>query len=491
MEVRRWFAVLALATLVSLTPVLSAVPGPLVYAGPKPPGTDPPTVDGLLDDAYVEVGPTNTPNTPGMLYSYDYAGTDEVPGLCFYLLVVDRAFNDNVFGPYDGTVLDGWTTNGKDGVGHHFKDLEQSDSANLQLGEDGCTFWLDYIDREDSAWCAGTCGDAWTGRSTFPQNPPGCADDMVDLDVSTSMWYNLMQSDWGVGHDPTAAETGAWTSPDPLDYNCTSSDYYEWQMIYEFSIPRPAAGCPELSIADSHNSPSKEDKNGPGLARIGNYVWHDQDGLGTQDESGAGLADVCLCLKQAGLDGIMGTDDDVVVATTQTDAQGVYWFDYVEPGTYYVDPGGECISDGYCHTLSDPYPSSDGSIPDPPGDDPPLCGQGGGRGPLVVLGDTDPQEIIVEAGDEVDWADFGYDDVPTAVDLASFTASQAGAAVLVAWETASENRQLGLQPVPGRDGGWRPDPVKRGVDPHPDAAGQSSRRGLRVCGRDARARRRP
>ena len=105
----------AVIILLSFSPVFSPASERFVHAD-APPGTSPPTLDGLLDESYIYDGPATSPDTPGKLYHYFDSA------YCYYALVVDRGFNDNVFGPYDGTTLDGWTQ-------HRFKHLETSDGA--------------------------------------------------------------------------------------------------------------------------------------------------------------------------------------------------------------------------------------------------------------------------------------------------------------------------------------------------------------------------
>lgn len=73
------------------------------------------------------------------------------------------------------------------------------------------------------------------------------------------------------------------------------------------------------------------------LASIGDRVWLDQNGNGTQDGTYGtagyepGVAGVTVQLFRNGTDGLPGTSDDVLVATTVTDAYGNYLFDNLTP----------------------------------------------------------------------------------------------------------------------------------------------------------------
>ena len=64
---------------------------------------------------------------------------------------------------------------------------------------------------------------------------------------------------------------------------------------------------------------------------IGNFVWSDADGDGLQDPGEPGIGGVTVDLMGPGPDGILGTADDVAVASTTTAADGSYLFTGVAP----------------------------------------------------------------------------------------------------------------------------------------------------------------
>ncbi|MBL7746577.1 MAG: T9SS type A sorting domain-containing protein [Chitinophagaceae bacterium] len=77
-------------------------------------------------------------------------------------------------------------------------------------------------------------------------------------------------------------------------------------------------------------------------AALGNYIWLDTDGNGTQifDGTEPGIAGVTVTLYRPGfgLDGIAGNSDDALpVASMITDQNGQYLFSNLEPGTYEVE----------------------------------------------------------------------------------------------------------------------------------------------------------
>ncbi|WP_322510765.1 SdrD B-like domain-containing protein, partial [Chloroflexus sp.] len=75
------------------------------------------------------------------------------------------------------------------------------------------------------------------------------------------------------------------------------------------------------------------------LASIGDRVWHDVNGNGRQDGGEPGVANVPVALYQPGPDGLAGTADDVLVANTTTNSSGLYRFDNLMPGRYFVQFG--------------------------------------------------------------------------------------------------------------------------------------------------------
>ena len=81
----------------------------------------------------------------------------------------------------------------------------------------------------------------------------------------------------------------------------------------------------------------------PVPANLGDRVWSDDDGDGTQNEpvATAGINNVPVRLFEPGLDGLPGTGDDVLVLSsiTSDDASGDpgwYQFSLLPPGTYFV-----------------------------------------------------------------------------------------------------------------------------------------------------------
>ncbi len=106
-----------------------------------------------------------------------------------------------------------------------------------------------------------------------------------------------------------------------------------------------ASGGQYLS-ADFGYAWSGSGPNGPtaGGGAIGDRVWVDANGDGLQQGSEIGLAGVSVDLVTAGADGLFGSGDDVISASTTTDIQGAYLFSGLSAGAYQVRlsnlPGG-------------------------------------------------------------------------------------------------------------------------------------------------------
>jgi hypothetical protein len=77
---------------------------------------------------------------------------------------------------------------------------------------------------------------------------------------------------------------------------------------------------------------------------IGDFVWYDNDQNGVQGALETGVPNVTVMLMAPGPDGFFNTSDDVMIASTTTNASGNYTFSCVVPGRYILKftniPGG-------------------------------------------------------------------------------------------------------------------------------------------------------
>jgi gliding motility-associated-like protein/uncharacterized repeat protein (TIGR01451 family) len=69
---------------------------------------------------------------------------------------------------------------------------------------------------------------------------------------------------------------------------------------------------------------------------LGNSVWNDANNNGIKDAGEAGIANVVVQLFRPGLDGVIGTPDDITMMRDTTDAVGAYRFEGLSANDYYV-----------------------------------------------------------------------------------------------------------------------------------------------------------
>ena len=96
----------------------------------------------------------------------------------------------------------------------------------------------------------------------------------------------------------------------------------------------------EYMMADfGYNWNTPTETNNPTLGTtgaIGDYVWLDVEGDGRQGTAEVGIPGVAVDLYTAGPDGLFGTGDDVLHASTVTDNTGHYIFDDLPQDAYVV-----------------------------------------------------------------------------------------------------------------------------------------------------------
>ncbi len=197
----------------------------------------------------------------------------------------------------------------------------------------------------------------------------------------------------------------------------------------------------------------------PTPGSIDGTIWYDVDGDGIDDGAGAGetpLDGVTVNLVDPGPDGIFGTADDVVIATTTTDVNGEFSFTGLDlDETYYVDVvDGTVPSYAPTHT-TDNDPSS---VSDPA----PQAITLTSANPSVGSGDTGGPA----GGSRVD---FGYGGASTTpITLGSFKAKvlDDSGNVKFKWSTVTEVGNLGFDLYQKISGKWvriNPEPIKSTV----------------------------
>jgi protocatechuate 3,4-dioxygenase beta subunit len=96
-----------------------------------------------------------------------------------------------------------------------------------------------------------------------------------------------------------------------------------------------------LNINPTTNNNLTADSGFIGNASFGDKVWFDVDGDGVQDTNEPPVNGAQVTLIEAGLDGIFGNGDDIVIGSTTTDPNGNYTFTNLIPGNYRatINPG--------------------------------------------------------------------------------------------------------------------------------------------------------
>lgn len=106
-----------------------------------------------------------------------------------------------------------------------------------------------------------------------------------------------------------------------------------------------------------NGAPRTVDFGYTGTGSIGDRVWFDQDGDGVQDAGEPGIAGRTVTVVWQGLDGVLGTGDDISSVTT-TSAAGTYSVTRLPAGSYSVTISG--VPAGYGST-KDPDAVADGT----------------------------------------------------------------------------------------------------------------------------------
>ena len=113
--------------------------------------------------------------------------------------------------------------------------------------------------------------------------------------------------------------------------NGTSPFSYQWSNgATTQTINGLSAGTYTVSITDAAGCTCEASANLSNPSKLGNFVWEDVNQDGIQDANEPGIENVNVILS--------GTDNNSnpITASTSTDANGMYMFDGLNPGTYKV-----------------------------------------------------------------------------------------------------------------------------------------------------------
>ncbi|MEM1333741.1 MAG: SdrD B-like domain-containing protein, partial [Actinomycetota bacterium] len=118
----------------------------------------------------------------------------------------------------------------------------------------------------------------------------------------------------------------------------------------------PDGGTPNTSEVDLGGAGGDErldqDFGYQGVNSLGDLVWLDTDADGEPagDTTEPGIADVAITVTWFGNDGVEGTADDVLVATTTTDDDGLYLVENLPDGTFRTTVDASTVPDGLGNT---------------------------------------------------------------------------------------------------------------------------------------------
>ncbi len=129
---------------------------------------------------------------------------------------------------------------------------------------------------------------------------------------------------------PAASHVFTWEMRVPLDLTLIGKRAYN---SFAYSA-QPAGGGPALI-----SEPPKVElliAAAPGGGQIGDYTWNDLDRDGTQGVNEPPIQGTLVELWSVGPDGVRGTADDPRLSFTRTDNRGLYLFQSVPPGRYYI-----------------------------------------------------------------------------------------------------------------------------------------------------------
>ena len=262
----------------------------------------------LLDSGGAVIATTTT----GPDGSYEFTGLE--PG--DYTVQVDSSN----FVP--GGALEGYTqTYDADGTGT----ANESDTTLAGAGSDPTQ---DFGYQNTSlADISGTVFDDLDADGVLEAGDDGIAGVTVDL----------LDSAGNVIATTTTDTSGNYTFPDLPDGDYTVAVTDTANVLDGYTLTSALDALPVTVAGVDVTDVDFGYAQAPETASIGDTIYFDADRDGIQDAGEGGIDGVTVDLYDAGPDGIVGTADDLLVATTTTDANGNYTFDGLPAGTYYVD----------------------------------------------------------------------------------------------------------------------------------------------------------
>ena len=192
-------------------------------------------------------------------------------------------------------------------------DVYLSVSPSVQYRDDAVNYTVVTI---NSAAVLGA-NPAWIDVTFTPPGPEGTASG-TPVVLATGLYLNVGDTvTWDPASNP---ELRVWL--DGIDEGVeVAYARVEYYVVYDAETPYDASGSKNIPITLL------------GFAQLGDFVWHDLNRDGIQDEGEPGIADVTVYLWSADPD---SCEPFEIVQTTLTDADGYYLFDQLRAGDYRV-----------------------------------------------------------------------------------------------------------------------------------------------------------
>ncbi|MFK7919557.1 MAG: SdrD B-like domain-containing protein [Ilumatobacter sp.] len=307
--------------------------------------------NGVGDTVYVDAngngvddGAATDPRVPGATVTITWDGVDGIPGTDDDVVFTEVTNDDGIYGAaglpdgtytitLDPTTLPPGTAPAVDPDGGAPDGVSVIELADGTVNEDqdfgvgggasiGDTVWLDLDgDGVRDLGEPGLTGATVTATYLGPDGEPGGGDDVVyttTVDESGNyLFEDLPAGVYDIVISGLPAGVSSSFDPDGVNDGAT----------------RITLGLDETNL--------DQDFGFVGTAAVGDDVFIDADGDGIRDVGEPGLPGVTVTVTSAGVDGVLGTDDDIVV-TAVTDDNGNYFVPGLPTGptTITYDPAG-------------------------------------------------------------------------------------------------------------------------------------------------------